>query len=193
MTNKKIESALILLQDKDGLESIIKILHEKGITIYSAGSTKKFIDNMNIPVVSVEAITSHPPMLEGMVKMFHPAVLGGILFDRDKQQHLIDVNNFKIPPIDLVIIDLPSSRQEGMSNQTIIEKMDIERVCLAQAAIKNFKNVVIISLPQQYKTLEENLVGDVISNFEERKFLAGVALTKIADYYKTLALNFLDS
>ena len=81
--NSKIQSALISVFYKDGLEPIIKALHNNNVTLYSTGGTRKFIENMGIPCVAVEDITGYPSILGGRVKTLHPKVFGGILARRE--------------------------------------------------------------------------------------------------------------
>ncbi|MEK7199005.1 MAG: bifunctional phosphoribosylaminoimidazolecarboxamide formyltransferase/IMP cyclohydrolase PurH, partial [Bacteroidota bacterium] len=103
---KKIQSALISVFYKDGLEPIAKKLQELGITIYSTGGTQKFLEDLGIACVAVESLTTYPSILGGRVKTLHPAVFGGILGRRYEPQDLAEMKQFNIPEIDLVIVDL---------------------------------------------------------------------------------------
>ena len=103
---KKISAALISVFYKDGLENIITELNRLGITIYSTGGTQKFIEDLNVPCVPVESLTSYPSILGGRVKTLHPSVFGGILGKRDDAQHVAEMKQYNIPEIDLVIVDL---------------------------------------------------------------------------------------
>src|SRR5437868_10758740 len=85
---KKIQSALISVFYKDGLEPIVKELQRLGITIYTTGGTQKFIEDLTIDCVAVESLTTYPSILGGRVKTLHPAVFGGILGRRDNEQDL---------------------------------------------------------------------------------------------------------
>ena len=76
--NKKIQSALISVFYKDGLEPIVKLLSELGVTIYSTGGTQTFIEKLGIKVVPVEDLTTYPSILGGRVKTLHPSVFGGV-------------------------------------------------------------------------------------------------------------------
>ena len=102
----KIKSALISVFYKDGLEPIVKILHDQGVTIYSTGGTQAFIEKLNIPVVPVESLTTYPSILGGRVKTLHPSVFGGILGRRDNPVDVQEMEQYKIPVLDLVIVDL---------------------------------------------------------------------------------------
>jgi phosphoribosylaminoimidazolecarboxamide formyltransferase/IMP cyclohydrolase len=85
---KKINSALISVFYKDGLDSIVKKLHEYGVKIYSTGGTQKFIEELNIPVTSVESLTGFPEILGGRVKTLQPQIFGGILARRDNEMDI---------------------------------------------------------------------------------------------------------
>ena len=103
---KKIQSALISVFYKDGLENIVKLLGEQDVIIYSTGGTQQFIEKLGVKVVPVEDLTSYPSILGGRVKTLHPSVFGGILGKRDDETHVQEMKQYNIPEIDLVIVDL---------------------------------------------------------------------------------------
>ena len=103
---KKIRSALISVFYKEGLDSIIKKLHEAGVVIYSTGGTQQLIESLGIPCISVESLTTYPSILGGRVKTLHPSVFGGILGRRENETDRKEMEQYKIPEIDLVIVDL---------------------------------------------------------------------------------------
>jgi phosphoribosylaminoimidazolecarboxamide formyltransferase/IMP cyclohydrolase len=104
--NKTIKSALISVFSKDGLEPIVKELHDQNVTLYSTGGTEKYIKDLGIKVIPVEEITSYPSILGGRVKTLHPKVFGGILNRQHNQSDVTELVDFDIPKIDLVIVDL---------------------------------------------------------------------------------------
>lgn len=157
---KKIQSALISVFYKDGLEEIVKELNRLGITIYSTGGTQKFIEDLNIACVPVESLTTYPSILGGRVKTLHPAVFGGILGKRDDAQHVDEMKQFNIPEIDLVIVDLYPFEETVASTsdeKLIIEKIDIGGPSMIRAAAKNHKDVVVVAAKKDYSLLEEIL------------------------------------
>ncbi len=103
---KKINSALISVFSKDGLEPIVRKLHEHQVVIYSTGGTEEYIKNLGIPVVPVEDVTSYPSILGGRVKTLHPKIFGGILNRQENSKDIEEMKEFEIPQIDLVIVDL---------------------------------------------------------------------------------------
>src|SRR5690554_5553805 len=106
MSLKKIQSALISVYYKDNLEPLVRLLHKNGVTIYSTGGTQSFIEDLDIPVIAVEDLTSYPSILGGRVKTLHPKIFGGILYRRDLKEDQKHVEQYEIPDLDLVIVDL---------------------------------------------------------------------------------------
>ena len=167
---KKINAALISVFYKDGLENIVTELNRLGVTIYSTGGTQKFIEDLNVPCVPVESLTSYPSILGGRVKTLHPSVFGGILGKRDDAQHVSEMQQYQIPEIDLVIVDLypfeetvaavnSSGFQAGdeEKEKLIIEKIDIGGPSMIRAAAKNHKDVVVVAAKKDYHLLEQML------------------------------------
>ena len=151
--SKKIQSALISVFDKEGLGPIVQELHKNNVVIYSTGGTQKFIEDLDIPVVRVEDLTSYPSILGGRVKTLHPKVFGGILNRRDNESDQEQIAEFEIPSLDLVIVDLypfEDTVTSGAGHADIIEKIDIGGISLIRAAAKNYKDVVIIPSKNQY-------------------------------------------
>ena len=161
--NKKIQSALISVFYKDGLEPIVKLLSENGVTIYSTGGTQQFIEKLGVKVISVESLTTYPSILGGRVKTLHPSVFGGILGRRENETDVIEMKQFNIPEIDLVIVDLyPFEETVAASlhlppkegEKVIIEKIDIGGPSMIRGAAKNHKDVVVIANKKDYSLFE---------------------------------------
>ncbi len=157
---KKIRSALISVFYKDGLQNIVQQLHQLGITIYSTGGTQKFIEDLGIPCIPVESLTTYPSILGGRVKTLHPSVFGGILGKREDAEHVAEMQEYKIPEIDLVIVDLYPFEETVASTtdeKLIIEKIDIGGPSMIRAAAKNHASVVVVAAKKDYSLLEEIL------------------------------------
>jgi phosphoribosylaminoimidazolecarboxamide formyltransferase/IMP cyclohydrolase len=170
---KQIQSALISVYYKDGLDKIVQILHENNVTIYSTGGTQKFIEDLGVPVIAVEDLTSYPSIFGGRVKTLHPKVFGGILYRRDNDGDVTTAEQFEIPSIDLVIVDLYPFEEtvaSGASEEDIIEKIDIGGISLIRGAAKNFNDVLIVSSRSQYDDVYEILKAKNCStNLEDRR------------------------
>jgi phosphoribosylaminoimidazolecarboxamide formyltransferase/IMP cyclohydrolase len=150
---------------------------------------------LDVPVKSVEELTSYPSILGGRVKTLHPKIFGGILSRRDEALDNEQIQQYAIPEIDLVIVDLYPFEQtvaSGAGEQDIIEKIDIGGISLIRAAAKNFKDVVIIPSQNQYSALLEILDGGGETNIEQRKELAMKAFD-ISSHYDTAIFNFFNN
>jgi phosphoribosylaminoimidazolecarboxamide formyltransferase / IMP cyclohydrolase len=195
-TTKTIQSALISVFSKEGLEPIVRKLHEQNVIIYSTGGTEDFIKNLGIPVVPVEDVTSYPSILGGRVKTLHPKVFGGILNRQDNESDVQQMKEFEIPQIDLVIVDLypfEKTVASGASENDIIEKIDIGGISLIRAAAKNFKDTVIVASVNEYATLLELLTNqNGTTTIENRKLLATKAF-HVSSHYDTAIFNYFNS
>lgn len=190
---KVIKSALISVYDKEGLEPIVRELHNQNVTIYSTGGTQTFIEQMEIPVQRVEDLTSYPSILGGRVKTLHPKVFGGILNRRDHQEDIAQIEEYDIPSIDLVIVDLypfEATVASGASHENIIEKIDIGGISLIRAAAKNYKDVVIIPSKDQYAYFLEILNNKGASTSEEERMKFASEAFKISSHYDTHIFNY---
>lgn len=201
---KKIQSALISVFYKDGLEKIVQLMHEKGIVIYSTGGTQTFIEKLGVPCVPVENITSYPSILGGRVKTLHPIVFGGILGKRNENQHVIEMQQYNIPEIDLVIVDLypfeetlkderAKAAKEGgnFDEAVVIEKIDIGGPSMIRAAAKNHRDLVVIASKDDYIKLETILEQtEAVTSIEERRAFAARAFEIVAHYDVAIAQYF---
>ena len=194
--SKKAKSALISVFHKDGLAPVAKKLNELGITIYSTGGTEKFITELGIEVIPVEELTSYPSILGGRVKTLHPKVFGGILSRRDHDNDISQLNQYKIPEIDIVIVDLypfEKTVTSGSSEQDIIEKIDIGGISLIRAAAKNFKDVICVSSMEQYDEFLEIITSQQgKTTLEQRKNFAAKSFG-ISSHYDTAIFNYMNT
>ncbi|PIP53735.1 MAG: bifunctional phosphoribosylaminoimidazolecarboxamide formyltransferase/inosine monophosphate cyclohydrolase [Bacteroidetes bacterium CG23_combo_of_CG06-09_8_20_14_all_32_9] len=190
---KSIMFAFISVYNKDGLEVIVKKLHQLNIQIISTGGTHEFIKKMNIPVISAESLTGFPSILGGRVKTLHPNIFGGILARRNDLFDMQQVDEYKFTLFDLVIIDLypfEETVEKGASDEDIIEKIDIGGISLIRAAAKNFNDVVIISCKDQYSFLYKLLDKNAGSTtLEERRKLATEAF-EVTSHYDTFIYKY---
>ena len=193
---KKIKSALISVFHKDGLEPIVKRLNELNVQIISTGGTEKFIKDLGIKVRAVEDLTSYPSILGGRVKTLHPKVFGGILARRDVNGDVTQLEEYEIPEIDLVIVDLYPF-EETVANTTeeqeIIEKIDIGGISLIRAAAKNFKDTLIVSERTQYESLLQLLnEKQGFTSLDDRKLYASKAFD-VSSHYDTAIFHYFNT
>ena len=192
-TVKKATSALISVFYKNGLAPIVKKLDEQGVTIYSTGGTEKFIRELGIDVISVEKVTSYPSILGGRVKTLHPKIFGGILNRQDDTNDQLQLTEFNIPQLDIVIVNLypfEKTVDSGASERDIIEKIDIGGISLIRAAAKNYKDVLCVSSMDDYKEFL-NLISKENGNttVEDRKRFAAKAFN-LSSHYDTAIFNY---
>ena len=190
---KTIQSALISVFDKTGLEPIVKQLHQNNVTIYSTGGTETFIKELGIPVIAVEDVTSYPSILGGRVKTLHPKVFGGILNRQDNEQDVKEMAEYEIPQLDLVIVDLypfEKTVASGASEADIIEKIDIGGISLIRAAAKNYKDTVIVPSVDDYEMFLEIIqTQNSHTTLEQRKYLATRAFA-VSSHYDSAIFNY---
>jgi phosphoribosylaminoimidazolecarboxamide formyltransferase/IMP cyclohydrolase len=198
--NKKIQSALISVFYKDGLEILVQTLNAQGVQIYSTGGTQAFIEKLGLKVTPVEALTNYPSILGGRVKTLHPLVFGGILGKRDDNQHVADMQQYAIPEIDLVIVDLYPFEETVKSTtdeNAIIEKIDIGGPSMLRAAAKNHKDIVVIADKKDYEVLSRLLTDQQgTTTYEQRRAFAKKAFdvctaydTAISNYFHDTAIE----
>ncbi len=192
----KIQSALISVFYKDGLEEIIRTLHAQGVQLYSTGGTQQFIESLGIPVTAVENLTAYPSILGGRVKTLHPKVFGGILARRSHSQDQAELAQYKIPTIDLVIVDLypfEETLRKGSTESEIIEKIDIGGISLIRAAAKNFQDVLIVASKNQYPYFLQLLQAQKGEfTLEQRKYFATQAFA-ISSHYDTAIFKYFNA
>ncbi|QJX47255.1 bifunctional phosphoribosylaminoimidazolecarboxamide formyltransferase/IMP cyclohydrolase [Hymenobacter taeanensis] len=186
MSSQPIRSALISVYYKDRLESLVALLKQHGVTIYSTGGTQQFIEEQGAPVTAVESLTGFPAVFGGRVKTLHPTVFGGILHRRHEASDLAEAEQHQIPPIDLVVVDLYPFEEtvaSGAAEQDVIEKIDIGGISLLRAAAKNFRDVLVVSSRDQYAAVTELLTTkNCATDLEDRRHYAAAAFEATSHY-----------
>ena len=192
-TNKTIKTALISVFHKDGLEDLLAALHAGGVKFLSTGGTQKFIESLGYECQTVESGTTYPSILGGRVKTLHPKVFGGILGRRDNEGDQAQMQQYDIPEIDLVVVDLypfEDTVASGAAEQDIIEKIDIGGISLIRAAAKNFNDVVIVPSKAEYGILTDILrKKGAQTSLEERRMFAERAFG-VSSHYDTAIHNW---
>ena len=194
---KAIKTALISVFHKDGLDQILKKLHEEGAKLLSTGGTQKFIEELGYPCTKVEEITTYPSILGGRVKTLHPKIFGGILGRRENEGDIKEMAQYEIPAIDLVVVDLypfEETVKSGASEADIIEKIDIGGISLIRAGAKNFKDVVIVPSKAEYSDLLDMLNNKgANSDIEDRRHFAERAFATSSHYDTAIHSYFAQS
>jgi AICAR transformylase/IMP cyclohydrolase PurH/REP element-mobilizing transposase RayT len=191
MADGKIKRALIAVYDKTGVAEFAKALVEEfGVEIISTGGTARHLKAAGIPVTMVEQVTGFPEMLDGRVKTLHPKIHAAILADRDNPEHMRQLAEQGIQPIDMVVVNLypfeKTIAKPGCTLAEAIEMIDIGGPCLLRAAAKNHKHVLAVPYAgeQEYHGLLRMMRGekDVRSLEEERRQAAFHVFSTTAEY-----------
>jgi len=182
--------ALISVSDKSGVVDFAQGLKELGVEIFSTGGTKKSLETAGVKIHSVSELTGFPEILDGRVKTLHPAVHGGILARRDLPQHLSELTQNRIEPIDMVVVNLypfvETVSKDGVSLDEALENIDIGGPSMLRSAAKNFPSVLVVVDPGDYDAILQKLrQGNVDSEY--RKRLAHKAFQHVALYDTAIA------
>ncbi|MEF9950204.1 MAG: bifunctional phosphoribosylaminoimidazolecarboxamide formyltransferase/IMP cyclohydrolase [Mucinivorans sp.] len=183
---KKVKGALISVFYKDGLQELVRELDRQSIVIYSTGGTQTFIESLGISVTPVESLTAHPSIFGGRVKTLHPKVFGGILYRRENNDDCQQAQQYGIPDIDLVVVDLypfEETLKSGADDAAIIEKIDVGGPSMIRAAAKNHADVIVVADKADYAGLTKMLKDqDGFTSFEQRRAYAAKAFRVTAHY-----------
>ena len=186
MTEVKIKRALISVSNKLGAVDFAKSLSKCGIEIISTGGTMKAIRAAGIPVTYVSDITGFPEIMDGRVKTLNPKIHGGILAVRDNPEHLKQMKENNIQPIDLVVVNLypfkATIKKENATLDEAIENIDIGGPAMIRAAAKNFKFVTVVTNPEKYEEIAKIISETGGVDYDTRKKLSAEAFAHTADY-----------
>ncbi len=190
LSNKPM--ALISVFYKDGLAPLVKNLVAQGYELLSTGGTRKFIEELGYDVTAVEDLTGYPSILGGRVKTLHPKVFGGILGRRQEKSDVTEMQEYEIPVIDVIVVDLypfEETVKAGGSHADIIEKIDIGGISLIRAAAKNYTDTWIIPSRGMYAQAVDILSKGKATE-ADRKHFATKAF-EISSSYDTAIFNYL--
>merc|ERR1719352_1908098 len=175
----QIETALVSVYDKAGLEELAKLFTEKQVHVLSTGGTAKKLRDLGCTVQDVAEYTGFPECLDGRVKTLHPKVHGGLLAARGNEDHVKQMGDHGMVSIDLSIVNLYPFAQavaKGGDFATCIENIDIGGPAMIRASAKNHAGVTIITSPSQYVNLiQEMKENDGCTTFDFRKNCACAA------------------
>lgn len=177
-------TALVSVFYKDGLDELARSLSEAGYQLLSTGGSRSYLEERNFSVEAVEELTGYPSILGGRVKTLHPKVFGGILGRRDLDEDRAEMQEYDIPNIDVIVVDLypfEETVKGGGSHQEIIEKIDIGGISLIRAAAKNYKDTWIIPSREFYQEAI-NILNNGGPTEEDRKRFAAAAFSISSGY-----------
>ncbi|MEM1071199.1 MAG: bifunctional phosphoribosylaminoimidazolecarboxamide formyltransferase/IMP cyclohydrolase [Planctomycetota bacterium] len=191
-----IRRALLSVSDKRGITEIGAALHELGIDLLSTGGTARALREAGLPVTDVADVTGSPEMLGGRVKTLHPAIHGGLLGRRDLSEHIQQMREHAIDPIDLLIVNLypfeATIAKPGVTDEEAIEQIDIGGPAMIRSAAKNHASVTVVTEPAQYAELIDELGtnhGSTSPDLRRRFAAAAFARTSAYDHAITAYLS----
>jgi phosphoribosylaminoimidazolecarboxamide formyltransferase/IMP cyclohydrolase len=185
--------ALLSVSDLSGLVTFARGLTELGWDLVATDGTRAALTSEGIAARSVEEVTGSPALLGGRVKTLHPRIHAAVLARRDDEGHLAELKKEGIEPIDLVAVNLypfAKAAAAGKRGAELQEQIDIGGVTLLRAAAKNYQSVVVVSRPERYQAILDELKerGDV--SLETRRMLAADAFSHTAAYDAAIASRF---
>ncbi|MDQ3783612.1 MAG: bifunctional phosphoribosylaminoimidazolecarboxamide formyltransferase/IMP cyclohydrolase, partial [Actinomycetota bacterium] len=190
----RVRRALVSVHDKSGVVELAQRLHESGVDLVSSGGTASVLRSAGIPVTGVAELTGAPEILGGRVKTLHPKIHGGILADRTKPEHLAEIGDHSIAPIDLVVCNLyPFERtvaEPNISENDAVEQIDIGGPAMVRAAAKNFSSVAVVVSPARYRSVIDAITTTGAVSLDLRRELAREAFTHTASYDAAIARYF---
>jgi len=183
----RVSRALISVSFKEGVVEFAKKLSEMGVEILATGKTSKLLKSAGVAVLEVSDVTGFPELLDGRVKTLHPKIHAGILANRNKEEHLKELEKHGIKPIDMIVVNLypfeETVKKENVSLEEVVENIDIGGPTLLRAGAKNFENIVVIVNPEKYDEIIKELeVNNGEISLKTRKILATEAFTHTAFY-----------
>ncbi|NLJ98604.1 MAG: bifunctional phosphoribosylaminoimidazolecarboxamide formyltransferase/IMP cyclohydrolase [Tissierellia bacterium] len=188
-----MKTALISVYNKEGIVDFSSELDKLGWRIISTGGTSKILKEAGIDVVDVSQITKFPEILDGRVKTLHPNIHGGLLYRRDDKDHVKTLEKLGIGSIDMVVNNLypfeETLKKEGVTQEEIIENIDIGGPSMIRAAAKNYRDVIVVVDPVDYENILEELKNKGDTSIELRQSLARKVFQYTA-YYDSLISNY---
>jgi phosphoribosylaminoimidazolecarboxamide formyltransferase / IMP cyclohydrolase len=185
--------ALLSVYRKEGIVDLARGLQERGFEILSTGGTAAELDGAGVKVTGVSKATGFPEILDGRVKTLPPAIHGGILARRDVPEHTAALEKHKIPPIDVVVVNLypfEDKVAKGCPFDEAVENVDIGGPAMLRAAAKNFRHVAVVVDPADYGLLLEQLDRPGGIDPPTRLFFAQKAFRHTGRYEAAIASYF---
>ena len=183
----KIKRALISVSDKTGIVDLAKELSKFGVEIISTGGTAKLLKDSGVNVKEISEYTGFPEMLDGRVKTLHPKIHGGLLALRDNPEHINQIKEQNIEPIDMVVVNLypfeATIKKPGVTLAEAIENIDIGGPSMLRSAAKNYRSVAVVSDAKFYPKIIQELKQNKGAISDELLKELGLNVFKLTSYY----------
>ena len=185
-----VRRALISVSDKSGVIPLAQALAAHGVEILSTGGSARALREASVPVTEVSAHTGFPEILDGRVKTLVPQIHGGILGRRDKPEHVAEMQQHGITPIDLVAVNLypfEATVARGATPEDCVENIDIGGPALIRAAAKNHDFVAVLTVRDEYQPVLDELAAKGGTTLKLRRWLAAAAFARTSAYDSAIA------
>jgi phosphoribosylaminoimidazolecarboxamide formyltransferase / IMP cyclohydrolase len=185
-----MKRALISVSDKTGIVEFARSLNKLGYEIVSTGGTLKYLEENGVSVIGVDAVTGFPEIMDGRVKTLHPKIHGGILAVRDNPDHMDQLKQNGIVPIDIVVVNLyPFShviQKHDVTLEEAIENIDIGGPTMIRSAAKNYRDVAVITSPDDYTPILSEITTDGQISQETKRNMALKVFKLMSEYNQTI-------
>jgi phosphoribosylaminoimidazolecarboxamide formyltransferase/IMP cyclohydrolase len=182
--------ALISVSDKRAIVSFAQGLVDLGWEIVSTGGTAAALKSAGVPVLTVDAVTGFPELLDGRVKTLHPLIHGALLARRNLPEHMSALERHAITPIDLVAVNLypfqMTVAKADVPFEDAIENIDVGGPSMLRSAAKNHESVIPVVDPTDYGRILGMLREGGVPE-EVRRELAAKVFAHTADYDTAIA------
>ena len=191
-----MKRALISVYDKSGIVDFAKKLENLGWEIISTGGTKSLLNDEGIKAIDIKDVTNFPEILDGRVKTLNPLIHGGILYKRDNKEHIDTIKKHNIESIDMIVNNLypfeETINKKNVTDEEIIENIDIGGPSMIRAAAKNYKDVVVVIDPSDYNNILKELEENKDVSIETKRYLAGKVFN-YTSYYDSLIAEYFNN
>ncbi|MFC1646514.1 bifunctional phosphoribosylaminoimidazolecarboxamide formyltransferase/IMP cyclohydrolase, partial [Candidatus Omnitrophota bacterium] len=191
----RIKRALISVSDKSGVVELAQTLSKFGVEIISTGGTAKLLKNSGIDVKGISQHTNFPEMLDGRVKTLHPKIHGGLLALRDNPEHVAQIKEHDIEPIDMVVVNLypfeATIKKEGVTLEEAIENIDIGGPSMLRSAAKNYRSVAVVSDSKYYSRIIDDLKNNNGAISDDTLRELGLRVFELTSYYDSKIYEYL--
>lgn len=188
-----IRRALISVFNKSNIIEFSKLLIQKKIEILSTEGTTKILSNARLPTIKISDYIKLPEIMNGRLKTLHHKIYASILARKGIDDTVMHTHN--IQPIDMLIVNFypfdEIINNENSSEDEILNMIDIGGPNIVRAAIKNYKNVAIITDNNDYeKIINEISINNGYLSLKTCSILATKALKYITEYDNIIYHHF---
>jgi phosphoribosylaminoimidazolecarboxamide formyltransferase/IMP cyclohydrolase len=186
--------ALISVSDKSGIVEFSKKLVDLGVEIVSTGGTAKKLIESGVPVIGISEVTGFPECLDGRVKTLHPNIHAGLLAIRGNEEHMKQIEELEVTPIDLVVVNLypfkATIMKDNVTREVAIENIDIGGPTMLRSAAKNYGDVAVVVDPADYEVVLKELKENKEVSADTKFYLSSKVFEHTAAY-DTLIANYM--